>query len=268
MIYNIHNIVTYYDHRQMAHRNCIDYTRFCHYLRHCNNFVDIDSVFEQGCGNVLTIDDATMGAFDAAMLCDRFRKYATLFINPYYIENGRTYYMHYLSLMIDYVQNKQILYQGEKFDLANKKKKKEFRKKIKLDLCAINDEEERIAYIEDTFKKSTSELIVPYHLRTMSIKHLRNIADSKYVRIEYHGWTHAALQSMNEELLMSEIEKSRSWLNDTLCKDFNYFCIPFGWNDHKLSNLSSLFKGILLEDKNLPGNYCNGNIVNRVPLLI
>ena len=268
MIYNIHNIVTCYDPTRMAHRNCIDYTKFYHYLRHCNNFDDIDSIFEHGDGNVLTIDDATMGAFDAAMLCDRFRKYATFFINPYYIEKGKTYYMHYLSLMIDSVQNKQILYQGEEFDLANKKKKKEFRKKIKLDLCAINDEEERIAYIEEAFQKSTSELIVPYHLQTMSLKHLRNIADSKYIRIEYHGWTHTALQSMNEEQLLSDIEKSRSWLKDTLRKDFNYFCIPFGWNDDKLSNLSCHFKGILLEDKNLPVNYRQGNIANRLPLII
>ena len=55
----------------------------------------------KGCGDALTIDDATEAAKEAAQLAIGHGHAITLFVNPAQVEAGRPYFFHQLNFLLD-----------------------------------------------------------------------------------------------------------------------------------------------------------------------
>ncbi len=265
-IFNMHNIVNHYSKELMTHKNCFDYFEFEKFIRNKEDrFIDLKKAIQSNKGNVLTIDDATMGAYNAALLCAVNKNYVTIFINPYYIEENRNYFMHYLSYFIEKLNNHEMKYDSIIYDLSKYKGRKYLRKAIKKDLIKIDNEEGRIKYLEKIFKQNINKVTLPYHLRTMNKKQLLMLSKNKYIRIEYHGWTHTCLSSMSIEQIITEMQKSEVWFKQNLDYNFNYFALPFGTRDKKTEQLNTI-NSFLLEgqkDEILPSN-----VINRTPLTL
>ena len=257
-IYVMHNVVKDYDESRIMHRNCFDYDAFDRWLqRRPGKFVSLSLGLHDNAGECITIDDATVGAFDAAMLCATHHHYATIFINPYYIVNKKQYWTHYLSLFVEQIEALQYTYKGEWFDLSRPEKRRKLRKTIKGDLSKIADEEGRIALLEQVFKRQTSEAELPRHLQTISEEQLDMLANNEYIDIEYHGWTHGDLSSMSLELVKQELELGRTWFKQRLNSDIHYFSLPFGKRQKQIEEID-----------NLPIVLMGDRLHNRIPLEI
>jgi uncharacterized Fe-S cluster-containing radical SAM superfamily protein len=262
----MHNVVNHYLPELMTHKNCFDYFEFENFLINKENkFIDLKKGIIENDGQVLTIDDATNGAYNAAMLCANNKHKVTLFINPFYIVHNKNYFMHYLSCFIDYIEKETIIFDNIEYDLTTHKGRKILRKIVKLKLQKIPSENDRILLLEKTFNKRTQDITLPYHLRTMSSKQLDNLVKNKYVRIEYHGWTHSCLSAMTREQIKKDIQISRKWHKMNFDKDFIYFAIPFG---SRYEDIDKDFDAIFLEDNTLSDASLPENVYNRIPLNI
>ncbi len=267
-IYVMHNVVKDYDSSRMIHRNCFDYNAFDQWLQ-CSpeKFVSLSSGLRDNTGECITIDDATVGAFDAAMLCASHHHYATIFINPYYIVNKKHYWTHYLSLFMEQIEAQPYTYKGEWFDLSRPEKRKKLRKIIKGDLSKIADEEGRIAMLEQVFNKKTDEAQLPYHLQTMSEDQLNLLAENEYISVEYHGWTHGEISSMPLKQVEQELELGRTWFWKRLKVEINYFSLPFGKRQKQIEEIDNL-PFVLMADRDYSDEFGNERLHNRISLEI
>ena len=268
IVYVMHNVVKDFDSGNLLHRNCIDYETFSKWLRERpNQFKSLSSAFQDNAGDCLTIDDATVGGYEAALLCASNQHYVTIFINPYYIVNNKPYWTHYLTLFVDQIRDKFFLYKEEWFDVSREVRRKKLRKSIKMDLCQIQDEAIRIEMLESIFKRKVNDAVLPYQLRTMSEQQMDELAGNEYVSIEYHGWTHNDFSSMTVERVAQELEMGRSWFMQRLNKEIRYFALPFGTRQKQIEEIESI-PFILLDDRTYQDNYGTEKMHNRIPLVV
>lgn len=267
-VYVMHNVVKDYDPSRMMHRNCFDYNAFDQWLQHrSEKFISLSLGLQNNNGECITIDDATVGAFDAAMLCAAHHHYATIFINPYYIVNKKQYWTHYLSLFIEQIEVQPYAYKEEYYDLSRLERRKKLRKTIKGDLSKIAYEEERIAMLEQVFNRKSDETQLPYHLQTMSEDQLDLLAENEYISIEYHGWTHGEIAAMPFEQIKQELELGRTWFRQRLKVEINYFSLPFGKRQKQIEGIDNL-PFVLMDDRDYSDEFGNERLHNRIPLEI
>lgn len=265
-VYNIHMVVADKDPSALTHRNCIDYQLLDEFLSDRSiKFLKLKDVLRLRSGMALTIDDSTTGAYDAAMLCAAHRQHVTVFVNPFYIETGHQYYMHYLSKLVEDLGHEVFHFNDHSYNLAKPKQRKHLRKAIKEILCSMANEDERLSFLELIFGREVSTIRLPYQLRTMTRGQLQALTVNKYINIEYHGWTHACPASLSVEEHLEEFKKGREWFQSNLQKDIRYFALPFGKRDTRLEDLDD-FPIIFLEDNSLDQNFSKHHIINRQPL--
>ena len=268
IVYVMHNVVKDFDNRSLLHRNCIDYEAFDKWLRErSDQFKSLSSALRDNRGECLTIDDATVGGYEAAMLCASCHHYVTIFINPYYIVNNKSYWTHYLTLFVDQIRDKYFLYKDEWFDVSREGRRKKLRKSIKTDLCQISDESARVESLEKIFNKKVTDAVLPYQLRTMSGQQLDELAENEYVSIEYHGWTHGDITSMTVEQVAQELEMGKSWFMQRLNKEIRYFALPFGTRQKQIEEIKNI-PFIFMGDSDYPDDYGTDKLHNRIPLVI
>ena len=262
-IYNIHQVITQIDPGRLTHRNCLDYHIFEQFLSSGYvSFGKLKDVLRRREGSGLTIDDATIGAYDAALLCAAHKQHVTWFINPYYLETGRQYHMHYLSQMLEDLGDIHFSFNGQIYDLSRHKQQRHCRKAIKEYLCTLASEEACIEGLEHIFERKISSVQLPYHLRTISKKHLNSLKTNKYVSIEYHGWEHVFPTAMSTSMIMEELESGRSWFRSELQREIHDFSLPFGKRDTRLESIQG-FPIILLEDGHIDRPIVKHHVFNR-----
>lgn len=268
IVYVMHNVVKDFDSGSLLHRNCIDYEAFGKWLRERpDQFRSLSLALRDNIGECLTIDDATVGSYEAAMLCASCQHYVTLFINPYYIVNKKSYWTHYLTLFVDQIKDRFFLYNDEWFDVSREGRRKKLRKSIKTDLCQISDDSARIESLERIFNRKVIDAVLPYQLRTMSERQLDELAENEYVSIEYHGWTHSDISSMTVEQVAQELEMGKLWFKQRLNQDICYFALPFGTRQKQIEEIDNI-PFILLDDGNYQEDYGTEKLHNRIQLVI
>ena len=266
IVYNIHMVVADKDSAALTHRNCVDYQLLDEFLSDRSiTFLKLKDVLRLRSGMALTIDDSTTGAYDAAMLCAAHRQHVTIFINPFYIETGHQYYMHYLSKLVEDLGHDVFLFDNQSYNLAKPKQRKHLRKAVKEILCTLATEDERISYLEHIFGRKVSTIRLPYQLRTMTRGQLQALIANKYINIEYHGWTHACPASLSIEDHLEEFKKGQEWFQSNLQKTIRYFALPFGKRDTRLEDITG-FPTFFLEDNSLNQDFSKHHIINRQPL--
>lgn len=263
-VFVMHNVVKNTDSSRMIHRNCFDHESFSKWLQgRSDKFVSLSTALQDNMGDCITIDDATMGAFDAAMLCAVHHHHATLFVNPYYIVEKKQYWMHYLTLFIEQTKERFFSYHDDWFDLSLPIKRKKLRKTIKGELSKIADEDGRIALLEQIFHRKISEAKLPYHLQTLSEEQLDILLDNEYVDIEYHGWTHGEISSMTLEQVKQELKLGRTWFRQRLNADIHFFSLPFGKRQKQIEEIDDL-PFILMDDCDYPDEFGDDHLHNRI----
>ena len=266
IVYNIHMVVADKDSTALTHRNCIDYHLLDEFLSDRSiTFLKLKDVLRLRSGMALTIDDSTTGAYDAAMLCAAHKQHVTVFVNPFYIETGQQYYMHYLSKFVEDRGQEVFMFNNQSYNLAKPKQRKHLRKAVKDILCTLATEDERISYLEHIFGREVSTILLPYQLRTMTHAQLQALIANKYINIEYHGWTHACPTSLSIEDHLEEFKKGQEWFQSNLQKTIRYFALPFGKRDTRLEDITG-FPTIFLEDNSLNPDFSKHHIINRQPL--
>lgn len=264
-IYNLHQVVTQKDSSRLTQRNCLDYYEFDQFLS--SGFIRFDKlkdVMRRREGIGLTIDDATVGAYDAALLCAAHKQHVTVFLNPYYVETGRQYHMQYLSRMLEEIEHASFCFNGQTYDLSKPRQRKQCRKAIKDILCTFPSEDECIDYLEHLFGKKVSSVQLPYQVRTMTRKQLDTLIDNKYVAIGYHGWTHTSPSSMSISQVLDELELGRAWFRKELQQDIGIFALPFGKRVPLLEKIPD-FPLIFLEDGKYDHSIVKHRVINRFP---
>lgn len=265
-VYNMHMVVTDKDSSAMTHRNCIDYQLLDEFLSDRSiTFLKLKDVLRLQSGMALTIDDSTAGAYDAAMLCAAHKQHVTVFVNPFYIETGHQYYMHYLSKLVEDLGDEMFLFNNHSYNLAKSNQRKHLRKAVKETLCTLATEDERISCLEQIFGRKVSDIRLPYQLRTMTRGQFQALIANKFVNIEFHGWTHACPTSLSIEDHLEEYKKGQEWFLSNLQKTIRYYALPFGKRDTRLEDLAG-FPTIFLEDNSLRPDFSKHHIINRQPI--
>lgn len=268
IVYVMHNVVRDFDSGSLLHRNCVDYEAFSTWLRERpEKFKSLSSTLQDNSRECLTIDDATMGGYEAAMLCALHHHHVTIFINPYYIVNNKPYWTHYLTLFVDQISDKYFLYKEEWFDVSREGRRKKLRKSIKTDLCQIPEEGARVALLERIFNRKVGDVVLPYQLQTMNEKQLDELVENEYVSIEYHGWTHGEISFMTIEQVKHELDLGEAWFRQRLNEDIHYFALPFGTRQKPIEKIENI-PFILMADRDYPNDYRTGKLHNRISLVI
>jgi hypothetical protein len=198
------------------------------YLRHRpNRLVDLEVALAGG-GDALTIDDATRAGAAMAAAARRLGHDVTLFVNPCYVEEGRPYYLHLLTLLLS--QCDRFSYRGRISNTVTLDEKRLIRRVIKSKLLGIPMDTNKLSLVWSLFEQNGLEYRdLPLHLQTLKIEDLRDLAACG-VRLENHGWEHPHYRALSVNQRRSQILIGREWLN-LFNKSFgDFFAVPFG--DH------------------------------------
>lgn len=181
-----------------------------------------------GVGDALTIDDATRGSADAALLA-RARGYAvTLFVNPGQVISGAPYWFVALNTLIDRLDGTPYVFEDRSFPTATFNERYDLRQAVKARLSTMKDEPERLALVRQLADEwHAAPLEVPAHFVTLNRDDLVRLRDAG-VDIQNHGWLHTHHGCLSPTESAREVRRGREWLRYELGIDAAFFAVPDG----------------------------------------
>jgi hypothetical protein len=228
-IFTSHGIVVSAQRNLFIHRNMHDREAFRAYLQNRSDkpFVSLNDALN-GKGDALTFDDATEASADGAAMAIELHHRATLFINPFNIENNLPYIFVLLNIILDEIRSDTAFFDGASHPTGSFDQKKLLRGYIKDKLANFSDYYKRLEIIEELAKTNkTSFENVPSHLKTISKERVRQLIEMG-VDIQNHGWFHCNFSSLSAEQCYNSVKMSRDWINAEFGIDPRYFAVPFG----------------------------------------
>jgi hypothetical protein len=228
MIYAMHGVVRAPSHGVLTDLWMFDAASFADFLMQRPPFVGLGSGLA-GFGDALTIDDATVAAYDAALLARRYGHDVTLFVNSEYVRNADPFYLHVLSAIIERASSDQLSTLSRKHvGLDRALNKFSARELLKHHLTRLPDEVARKGALQSLVGDLDMVAApLPAHLRTLSQEQLRELL-AEGVQLENHGATHAHFSIFPDSDIRNQITVCRSWLRTTLSVQAQYFAVPFG----------------------------------------
>jgi hypothetical protein len=223
----LHGVAPQVDRRRFEFRNFEEVRALERFLSAAPPFLPLVEALA-GRGDALTIDDATRGAADAALLARRYGHAVTLFVNPAQVESGAPYWFFLLNVLLDKLDGRRRDFEGTSFATSSVPQRNALRTRIKARVRAIKQEPQRAAFIRELAERwQLAPLDVPGHLTTLRTGDLRELLASG-VELQNHGWSHAHHGSLSAEESVWEVREAREWLRSELGVDAPHFAVPFG----------------------------------------
>jgi len=228
LVYVLHGVVERPGSGSLRDRNLLDRDAFARFVRKRSpRFGPLEQAID-GASSALTIDDATMAAFDAALLAREAGHEATVFINPVNVETGTPYWFSVLDIVLDGTSRPSWRVDGHDFSLADPGGRRQCHTVLKKRICALATEELRAAAVADVAEAlGLRDPELPPALAPMTPAAVQELLAAG-VRIENHGWTHRHPHSGPPEALWSDIARGQAWLRERLRVDSRAYAVPFG----------------------------------------
>lgn len=255
----MHGIVKHPQSELFIHKNMDDWDGFVRHLTEkVTPYVSLEDALA-GKGDALTIDDATSAAADAARLARSMGHEVTLFVNPWHVEHNKIYMTVLLNVLFDRIVWERLLFRGTRHFVVSFEQKKIFRGQMREMLCALASPEKAIAEIVACASENEIRLVVPDHLKTISIADILALKDAG-IRIQNHGWFHEHHDSLTAEQKKENVEKGSDWLQ-VLGISGSHYAIPYGVeNQLKESPEGNMW---YLLDANRPLGLVGKGLLNR-----
>jgi hypothetical protein len=266
IVFTSHGVVNQPDPELFVHRNMLDKDSFREYMqaRSGNPFVNLASALN-GEGDALTFDDATEASADGATIAVELGHEASLFVNPFKVENGVPYIFVLLNVLLDEMKAEPVLFEGVQYDPKFREKRK-LRLRIKDKLARITDYSERLEIVEGIARDNRVSFDnVPTHLKTLSRERLLQLAGMG-VRIENHGWFHCHFSSLSEEQCYENVARAKRWFSSELDLNVRHFAVPFGDILPQSTRQLKVHESWLLLHHLLPVGFVGDGIYNRAVL--
>jgi hypothetical protein len=220
-VFTSHGVVGQPKRELFVHRNMLDRNSFREYLRARADepFVTLEDALK-GEGDALTFDDATEASVELGHK-------ASIFANPFNVENAAPYIFVLLNVLLDEMKAEPVLFEGAQYAPKFREKRK-LRLRIKDKLARVTDYSERLGVVEGIARDNHLSFDnVPAHLKTLGKERLLQLAGMG-VRIENHGWFHCHFSSLSEDQCYENVARAKRWFSSELDLNVRHFAVPFG----------------------------------------
>jgi len=177
--------------------------------------------------DILTVDDATVGAARACVLAREAGHQITIFVNPAQIARRRSYWFSRLDAIMDRRAVASVTFEGQEFDLTQPPSLRVLRLAVKGRLMGMNEAATDALLSGLAAALKVEETVVPEHAQTLSLEALQDLAD-RGVHIENHGWDHRDPATLNPDELVKDIRCALDWFQTRLGTRPTHYAVPYG----------------------------------------
>jgi hypothetical protein len=264
LIYLSHGVVPRWSIDRISHALFVP-ERFLslHLQRRCTKYVPLSEALE-GRGDALTIDDATYGGLQAALLARRYGHAVSWFVNGMHVEYGLPYFPFQLSCMLDDTLQSDCEFDSRNWRLRGNIDRRVLRQHLKHRYMRMRDQEEIYALVDEVSRSLNADPgAMEKPLRTVTPAEIGS-AVAAGIDVQNHGWSH-----LNPVYLSDADRTAEALLNEAYLSQFRdvatrVYAPPFG---SQVSLTSSVIRCMLLANRQLGAGHQAGNIVNRQDLL-
>jgi hypothetical protein len=226
-------------------------------------YVSISQAISGG-GDALTVDDASYGGLRLALLARQFGHQVSWFVNGGYVEHGTQYYPFQLSSMLDDTRLSHCEFEGLTWDLQTIAGRRALRLRFKQIYMRLRSQKEIEALVDKVAGcLQTDPRRFENSLSTVTPAELAQ-AVLAGVDLQNHSWGHVNPQVLSERERTKGALRNEEYLSEYRQAITRVFAPPFG---HHVSPAPFLSHFVLLADRNLISDHCEGNLVNRRDLL-
>lgn len=211
---------------------------------------------------ILTFDDGYIDNLENALpILEKYNCPATIYIITSLIDNLE--YPWWLKMWEIIVNNENILIEGKKIQIRNKKEKIEIYK----NLCKELIEKKKIyqdAYFNDIIIKNNLDVF--FKKEFLTTENLKYLGNHELIEIGCHTHNHENLKILDETEINLDLKKSLNILENILQKKIFHFSIPYGSKNHFSNDTIKFiskfnFKTVVTTEH---GIY-KRNLINRIP---
>ena len=264
LIHLTHGVVPHWSSGRISHALFLPEWLFAlHLQQRRTKYVSLTQALA-GEGDALTIDDATCGGLQAALLALRYGHAVSWFVNGIHVERGLPYFPFQISCMLDDTRQNDCLFEGRKWELRGNADRRALRQCLKHRYMRMRSEEEIAQLLEMvSYSLGVDSTSMESSLRTVTSEDLV-AAVAAGVDLQNHSWRH-----LNPLLLSDSERTAEAVLNEDYLSQFretttHAYAPPFG---KQVSLNASVSDFVLLADRGLMSGRREGNIVNRHDLL-
>jgi hypothetical protein len=263
VIYVTHGIAPHWSSARISHALLVPEPWFVmHLQQRSSKYVSLARALA-GEGDALTIDDATFGAFWAAMLAQSQGHEVSWFVNGIHVDCSLTYFPFQLSCMIDAVLREECVFDGQTWDLRGRSGRRTLRLYLKQRYMRMGRQESVAHLLQSVARSLDVDLnCMEDSLRTVTSAEL-TAAVAAGIELQNHGWSH-----LNPLLLSADEYETDAALNEDYLSQFRKaatraYAPPFG---RYVGRPLRAREAILLADRNLVPGRQKPNVFNRVDL--
>jgi hypothetical protein len=180
-----------------------------------------------GRGDALTIDDATRGAADAAMLAREFGHDVSLFVNPEVVLSGGPYWFNVMDLLVDAAPLGAHDFDDSTVTVDSDVQRRALRERIKTQARLLRSEQARLEFVQSLADRWRVEYEIPRHYQVLQMGDLIQLRNAG-VELQNHGWSHCDHTLLSADESNDEIRRGRDWLKQELDVDGQHFAVPYG----------------------------------------
>jgi hypothetical protein len=222
-----HGVVSRRDRTLISHALFADESAFCTHLHERpSRFVPVEEAM-RGCGDALTVDDATHAGFRAVVLALEAGHSVSWCINGSEIEDDRPYFPFQISSMLDRTSRRSCSFERSEWDLSTVEKRRTFRYFLKQRYLQLNSHASVEALIELLSEELRIEPELPKEIRTVGADEVA-VASSFGCRLLNHGWTHLNPNALSSRQLQSDIARNAKWIQSFQVGDSDIYVPPYG----------------------------------------
>jgi len=187
-------------------------------------FVDPEESEE---GDILTVDDSTIGGFETCMIARERGHAITLFLNPSQIQSGRDYWFSRFDALVDHRKAEKVHFAGKEYDLRSREELRRFRFAVRPSLLGATEDCAHRSLDEIEILLQAEGAIIPRHARSIAMEQVLALADAG-VRIGNHGWDHQCLSGLSPAEQSDDLVSARKWLRQVTGQMVADYAVPFG----------------------------------------
>ena len=263
MIHLTHGVVPNWNSERISHALFLPEQFFAAHLeQRLAKYVPLEQALT-GEGDALTIDDATYGGLQAALLALKYGHAVSWFVNGLHVDRGLQYFPFQLSSFIDDSRLDACWFNGQNWALGRDGEGRALRRHLKQRYMRMRKEEEIAQLVEDVSSVLETDPAMERSLCTVTSAEL-STAVAAGVDLQNHSWRHLNPQLFSEFQCTGEALLNEDYLSQFRGTKLRAYAPPFGQPLHLTRDVSDV---VLLADRLLFSNHSDGKIVNRQDLL-
>jgi hypothetical protein len=264
MILELHGSVAAPAFQKLVHRRLLTKECLVEWAAAQRPFVSVQDALT-GKGTALTIDDATVTAYDTALALRSLGHQVTVYVNMYNVIVGRSYLFHLLTALVDVLYNNEI--QRKKWNLNGEPE--DFRARAKAELMRLPSRfawDQWLRTLAQRYSLDYSSLKVPPEVSPISLAACHELVRAG-VCLGNHCFDHVNPGARHFADFEDGVELNDACLYDHFGTAARVCAIPFGkWEPPTGQCKRMTGYTWLLADRLRPAGWVSLDVFNRVSI--